>query len=242
MNNVDIPKPSFSHLRINRTDPIVRIDPRLRRIFKINDNPNLESEETPKSPPSLPLDPRTKSDSKSSSEINNAGCLSEQSIPIEKADLSKQLEFLQQSNFYKTLTSVQKQMLSNELMSRNMPGATSDPLLAGMLANIGLGAGINNQVPNESKSVTQTTHMISAAHTNVVPPRSSRPGLLGAAPGISIPSVNSNEPSFASGGNHYYNRGYYRGRGNRQWSSNNRWSVNKSYNRNRINNSSNSQS
>ena len=52
-----IPRPDFSSIKVNPTDPQVKRDPRLRRLFRINSSDSESKEEQPKKS-GLPTDPR----------------------------------------------------------------------------------------------------------------------------------------------------------------------------------------
>lgn len=56
LDSIDIPAPDFSALKIGPADPIVKRDPRLRRLFRINSSDADPKEEQKKS--GLPTDPR----------------------------------------------------------------------------------------------------------------------------------------------------------------------------------------
>lgn len=143
----DIPRPDYTGLRLTPKDAELSSDPRLKKIFRVaviteKDSPAspkpaaaaavAAAAPTPTSPKPPRQDPRRRN------------------IPPEdKPDLplsyNQQLQLLQNSAFYQSLTSNQKLMLNQEIASKGEQSPHNDPILSGILSSLGL---IPNQAHN----------------------------------------------------------------------------------------------
>ncbi|KAL1501238.1 hypothetical protein ABEB36_006601 [Hypothenemus hampei] len=126
---VDIPRPDYTGLKLSISDAEKTGDPRLKKIFRLS----TEDKDSPASPKSSPkqgtrLDPRLR---KIEEKVNeNKDSLS----------YSQQLNLLQSSPFYLSLTSNQKLMLNQELARHDQSGGPGlhDPVLNNLLSNLNL--------------------------------------------------------------------------------------------------------
>ncbi|GLV36786.1 suppressor of sable [Carabus blaptoides fortunei] len=136
---VDIPRPDYSGLKLNAQDAQVNADPRLRKIFRIPSSDEKDSPASPKQQTSPPKparqDPRRRNVEKPDAPKTDISNLS----------YSQQLQLLQNSVFYQSLTSNQKLMLNQEIASKGEQNTPNDPILAGILSSLGLIPSLNNQ-------------------------------------------------------------------------------------------------
>lgn len=173
---VDIPRPDYTGLKLSPQDAQVLADPRLRKIFRVPSIDEKESPASPKQSPSPPKparqDPRRRNTHPDPPE-GAQGIVA--NIP---QNYSQQLQLLQNSAFYQSLTSNQKVMLNQELASKGDTSATNDPILNGVLSSLGLIAplatnnlamnilaSVNSLVPN----MQRMNPMMQANIPNMVP-------------------------------------------------------------------------
>ncbi|KAL3270850.1 hypothetical protein HHI36_021368 [Cryptolaemus montrouzieri] len=201
VSTVDIPRPDYSGLKLSINDAEKTGDPRLRKIFRLS----VEEKDTPTSPKESPrasttvrIDPRLRKveDTKSLKNIDTS-----------MMNYTQQLNTLQSSAFYQSLTSNQKLMLNQELASRADQTGSHDPILNSILANLNLIPGVGNtgtlntsgqgtnfgialnilQTVNKMTPMSQNGIMGPNVNPNMLNPMSQgimQPGLLGAAPGV----------------------------------------------------------
>ncbi|KAK9875992.1 hypothetical protein WA026_011093 [Henosepilachna vigintioctopunctata] len=150
---VDIPRPDYSGLKLSINDAEKTGDPRLRKIFRLS----IEEKDTPTSPKASPrstttvvrIDPRLRKAEEPKGSTQNS---STDSI----MNYTQQLNTLQSSGFYQSLTSNQKLMLNQELSSRTDQTNSHDPILNGILANLNLipqvtAVSNNSTTPHQNK-------------------------------------------------------------------------------------------
>ncbi|XP_044763372.1 protein suppressor of sable isoform X2 [Coccinella septempunctata] len=196
---VDVPRPDYSGLKLSLDEAEKTGDPRLRKIFRLS----VEERDTPLSPKASPqrptgvrIDPRLR-------KVEEAKSLS---LDSSSMSYTQQLNTLQSSAFYQSLTSNQKLMLNQELASRSDQTGSHDPILNSILASLNLvpGMGVGGNVPqghgsnfgvaaNILQSINKMNTM-SQMGPNMMNPNNAmlnpmgqgviQPGLLGAAPGI----------------------------------------------------------
>lgn len=194
VRTVDIPRPDYTGLKLNVQEAHATGDPRLRKIFRLSTE-EKESPASPKqSPKAIRVDPRRRK-----IEENNASG---------QMTYVQQLNMLQSSAFYQSLTSNQKLLLNQELASRADQSGNNDPVLNGILSSLGLvgpgGVGVptgnvsamsilanvnslaaapllaqNPAMLNHGGVLTQNPNIMNQMAQSVL-----QPGLLGAAPGI----------------------------------------------------------
>ncbi|XP_030754441.1 protein suppressor of sable isoform X2 [Sitophilus oryzae] len=189
---VDIPRPDYTGLKLSISDAEKTGDPRLRKIFRLS----IDEKDSPMSPKASPkqsagtrADPRLRKMEEKSQEMQLNPQMS----------YTQQLNMLQSSQFYQSLTSNQKLMLNQELSSRfDQAGGSGihDPVLNSLLSNL-------NILPQQQITTTASSQLAPSA-TNLgaalsilasvskmnpmlssqAAPLIGQQGLLGAAPGI----------------------------------------------------------
>ncbi|XP_063923736.1 uncharacterized protein LOC135137894 isoform X3 [Zophobas morio] len=185
---VDIPRPDYTGLKLNVQDAEKTGDPRLRKIFRLS----TEEKDSPASPKASPkastrIDPRLKKieDSKQP-DTNNLS-------------YNQQLNILQSSAFFQSLTSNQKLLLNQELATKSEQNGFNDPVLNSMLstlnlipqnmtANPNMGAALNilanvNKLNQPIMANNPPGPMVIRQNPGMMN-QMVQPGLLGAAPGI----------------------------------------------------------
>ncbi|KAK4878780.1 hypothetical protein RN001_011286 [Aquatica leii] len=205
---VDIPRPDYTGLKLSPHEAQNTGDPRLRKIFRLNstdekDSPASPKESTKPTTPTVRIDPRRRK--------------MEEKPPLTETNVmsySQQLNILQASAFYQSLTSNQKVLLNQELASKYDNSGNNDQTLNGILSNLGLLSGPSTIIPNTSALnilaninnlnplIGQPPNMIVpnapfvnqnvnpnilSQNPNVVNQMAQsivQPGLLGAAPGV----------------------------------------------------------
>jgi hypothetical protein len=190
---VDIPRPDYTGLKLNVQDAEKTGDPRLKKIFRLG----AEEKDSPASPKASPkatatrIDPRLKKIDENKQQ-QDAGSLT----------YNQQLNILQSSAFFQSLTSNQKLLLNQELASRNENGF-NDPVLNSVLSTLNLIPNTNMNSPNMGAALNilanvnklnpgmmsnnppapmvlrQNPNLMNQMAQSIV-----QPGLLGAAPGI----------------------------------------------------------
>ncbi|XP_031330062.1 protein suppressor of sable isoform X2 [Photinus pyralis] len=194
---VDIPKPDYTGLKLTPHEAQNTGDPRLRKIFRLNSTEEKDSPASPKESPkpvaTVRNDPRRRK-------------LDEKPPAIAEVNMmnySQQLNILQTSAFYQSLTSNQKVLLNQELASKYDHSGSNDPTLNGILSNLGLLSNASAVLPNANTSalnilanINNMTPMMQPSNiivpqnqqpfVNQMPqnPNVVQPGLLGAAPGL----------------------------------------------------------
>ncbi|KAK9751386.1 hypothetical protein QE152_g5148 [Popillia japonica] len=177
---IDIPKPDYTGLKLSKQEAQTTGDPRLRKIFRLDleekDSP-ASPKQSPKSTPSVRVDPRIrKMEEPKSAQDNN---------PMSYA---QQMNVLQGSTFYQNLTSNQKVMLNQELSTRDQSSGApgNEQVLAGILSALGLpqSGGQQQAVPNINGNVLSllsTLNNISqlGINPNVLQAQNPNPALLG---------------------------------------------------------------
>lgn len=176
---IDIPKPDYTGLKLSKQEAQTTGDPRLRKIFRLDleekDSP-ASPKQSPKSTPSVRVDPRIrKMEEPKSAQDNN---------PMSYA---QQMNVLQGSTFYQNLTSNQKVMLNQELSTRDQSSGApgNEQVLAGILSALGLPqSGGQQAVPNINGNVLSllsTLNNISqlGINPNVLQAQNPNPALLG---------------------------------------------------------------
>lgn len=127
---VEIPKPDYTGLKLNKQEAQTTGDPRLRKIFRLDveekDSP-ASPKQSPKSTPTVRVDPRIKK-------------VEEPKVENSVMSYAQQMNVLQGSGFYQNLTSNQKVMLNQELSNRDQGGSvgTNEQVLASILSVLGL--------------------------------------------------------------------------------------------------------
>ncbi|KAF5288696.1 hypothetical protein FQR65_LT11961 [Abscondita terminalis] len=147
---VDIPRPDYTGLKLSQHEAQNTGDPRLRKIFRLNSTEEKDSpaspKETPKptapTTPTVRIDPRRRK-------------MEEKPVPnLENPSMSysQQLNVLQTSAFYQSLTSNQKVLLNQELSSKHDNSGNNDQTLNGILSNLGLLSGPSTIIPTANNA------------------------------------------------------------------------------------------
>ncbi|XP_008196132.1 protein suppressor of sable isoform X2 [Tribolium castaneum] len=172
---VDIPRPDYTGLKLNVQDAEKTGDPRLKKIFRLSSE-EKDSPASPKASPKARIDPRLKK-------------IEEKQQDSSTLTYNQQLNILQSSAFFQSLTSNQKLLLNQEL-ARSDQNGFHDPVLNSMLSTLNLIPTSNMNSPNMGAALNILANV---NKLNPPPPMVMRqnpnmmavqPGLLGAAPGI----------------------------------------------------------
>lgn len=184
---VDIPRPDYTGLKLNVQEAEKTGDPRLKKIFRlgVSEDSPASPKASPKStnPTSARIDPRLKKpDVQSQPESIIGGPMT----------YNQQLNILQSSAFFQSLTSNQKVLLNQELAMRNEQNGIQDSFLPSLLTNLNLVP--SNAPPPTMAPPNMGVNLNMLAGVNklnpalmATPPMVNFPplgGLLGAAPGI----------------------------------------------------------
>lgn len=129
---VDVPRPDYSGLKLSLHDAQTTGDPRLRKIFRLSTE-EKDSPASPKESPKARVDPRRRKMEEAKSDI--AGM-----------SYTQQLSVLQNSAFYRSLTSNQKLLLNQELSDRADKSGNNDAVLNGILTNLGLVSNVSQSI------------------------------------------------------------------------------------------------
>ncbi|XP_050299416.1 protein suppressor of sable isoform X3 [Anthonomus grandis grandis] len=197
VNEVEIPRPDYTGLKLSISDAEKTGDPRLRKIFRLS----IDEKDSPASPKASPkhssgvrIDPRLR---KMEEKIDPKDSLTQGQMSY-----NQQVTMLQSSQFYQSLTSNQKLMLNQELARCDQSGGSGlhDPVLNTLLTTLNLlpsGGSANQPQPQMTASSPLGAAGAILANINKMNPLMNPnqaliggPGLLGAAPGI--PNINSN--------------------------------------------------
>lgn len=192
MEVVDIPRPDYTGLKLNVGEAEKTGDPRLKKIFRLS----TEEKDSPASPKASPkatttrIDPRLKKIEEKQQDTTNLS-------------YNQQLNILQSSAFFQSLTSNQKLLLNQELAARNDQNGFHDPVLNSMLSTLNLipNTNISNPTMGTALNILANVNKLNPGMINNAPPPQMvmrqnpnlmnqmaqsivQPGLLGAAPGI----------------------------------------------------------
>lgn len=148
---VDIPRPDYTGLKLTPHEAQNTGDPRLRKIFRLNSTEEKDSPASPKESPkpntTVRIDPRRR-------KVEDKAPISE----VNMMNYSQQLNTLQASAFYQSLTSNQKVLLNQQLASKYDHSGSNDPTLNGILSNLGLLSNTGATVlPNSSNNTSANT-------------------------------------------------------------------------------------
>lgn len=171
---VEIPRPDYTGLKLTPHEAKNTGDPRLRKIFRLNSVEERDSpaspKETSKAPTGIRADPRRRK-------------MEEKALDVAQMNYSQQLNILQTSGFYQSLTSNQKLLLNQELASKSDHSGSNDPTLNGILINLGL-------VPGASAIVPITNPAANASALNILANVNNMSQMLGQGPGMMPPNQN----------------------------------------------------
>ncbi|XP_044261091.1 protein suppressor of sable [Tribolium madens] len=178
---VDIPRPDYTGLKLNIQDAEKTGDPRLKKIFRLSTE-EKDSPASPKASPKARIDPRLKK-------------IEEKQQDSSTLTYNQQLNILQSSAFFQSLTSNQKLLLNQELAARSDQNGFHDPVLNSMLSTLNLIPTSNMNSPNmgAALNILANVNKLNPGMISNPPPMVMRqnpnmmavqPGLLGAAPGI----------------------------------------------------------
>lgn len=174
---VDIPRPDYTGLKLSAHDAQTTGDPRLRKIFRLS----TEEKESPGSPKENPkptttvrMDPRRRREEKSTDSV--------------QMSYTQQMNMLQQSAFYQSLTSSQKLLLNQELATRTDRSGSNDPTLNGILTNLGLIASSSTIIPN-ANTAANTSALNILANVNNMNPMIPQAQMI-QTPGVIAPNQN----------------------------------------------------
>ncbi|KAF5283194.1 hypothetical protein FQA39_LY17386 [Lamprigera yunnana] len=180
---IEIPRPDYTGLKLSPHEAQNTGDPRLRKIFRLNSTEEKDSPASPKEVPkttstTVRIDPRRRKMEEKSATTDTGNQMT----------YSQQLNILQGSAFYQSLTSNQKVLLNQELASKYDHSGSNDPTLNGILSNLGLlTSGATSIIPNTNSTANTSALNILANINNLNP-------MLGQAQNIipNAPFVNQN--------------------------------------------------
>ncbi|KAK5638502.1 hypothetical protein RI129_012797 [Pyrocoelia pectoralis] len=166
---VDIPRPDYTGLKLTPHEAQNTGDPRLRKIFRLNSTEEKDSPASPKESPkpttntTVRIDPRRR-------KVEDKPPIGE----VNMMSYSQQLNILQASAFYQSLTSNQKVLLNQELASKYDHSGCNDPTLNGILSNLGLlsntGATVLPNSSNSNNTIANTSALNILANINSMNP------------------------------------------------------------------------
>lgn len=147
VKEVIIPRPDYAGLRLSVADAEKTGDPRLRKLFRLS----VEEKDSPASPEREPGVSTKEGKARADPRLRRAEAEKtdkpKDSLGIQDMNYKQQLNMLQGSAFYQSLTSNQKVMLNQELASHSDQSGHNDPLLNTLLTNLNLIPGGREPMP-----------------------------------------------------------------------------------------------